>query len=61
MKDTFEARASASSDENDTTLAVQGEWAPQWAPLEVPRQTLERRAETVGWLPFAGRLIPRDV
>ncbi len=61
MKHTLEMRANGSDGESDTWASVQGEWAPQPAPLEVPRQTLERRPDMVGWMPFAGRLMPRDV
>lgn len=62
MNNIFEFRANGSEGMSDTSeLALrQSNWAPEPAPLDVPRQTLERRSEMPAWQALAGRMTPRD-
>jgi hypothetical protein len=62
MNNKFEFRANGSSEGSDTSEMALGQasWAPQAAPLEVPRQILERRSTTPAWLGLVGRTTPRN-
>lgn len=62
MSENFGSRPREAGKGSQTSELALGHsmWAPATAPLDVPRQTLERRSSAPAWLALTGRMTPRD-